>query len=58
MIKPEKLLLSRLSEGPALVVHGSDTVDCEGPLVFIDIDDRDKISGAVVPAETARHASP
>jgi hypothetical protein len=30
MVKPERQLLGRLSEEPALVTRGSDTVDCEG----------------------------
>ena len=34
--KPESKLLSRLSEDPALVVRGTDTLDTEGELVFID----------------------
>jgi len=34
--KPESKLLSRLSEDPALVIRGSDTVDSEGELIFID----------------------
>lgn len=36
IVKPEAKLLSRLSEDPALVIRGSDTIDCEGELVFID----------------------
>jgi hypothetical protein len=36
MTGPERKLLSRLSEDPALVVRGSDTVEAEGELVFID----------------------
>jgi len=36
MEKPEHQLLSRLSEEPALVTRGSDAVDCEGEVVFID----------------------
>ncbi len=36
MVAPEKRLLARLVEQPALIIRGSDSVDCEGELVYID----------------------
>ena len=36
MVQPEKHLLSRLAEVPALIARGSDAVDCEGEVVYVD----------------------
>ena len=36
LVAPEKRLLARLEEQPALIIRGSDSVDVEGPLVFLD----------------------
>jgi aminopeptidase YwaD len=44
LVEPEKRLLARLEEQPALIVRGSDTVDCEGPLVFLERRDLPKIA--------------
>lgn len=44
LVDPEKRLLARLEEQPALLIRGSDTVDVEGPLVFLDGRDLPKIA--------------
>ncbi len=43
MTRPEPRLLARLAEQPALLVRGSDAVDCEGELAFVDRRDVPKL---------------
>ena len=44
LVSPEPRRLARLVEQPALIIRSSDTVDCEGELVFLDKRDRAKIA--------------
>jgi hypothetical protein len=44
LVSPEPKLLARLVEQPALIIRSSDTVDCEGQLVFLDRRDMPKLA--------------
>jgi len=46
MVSPEAKRLARLVEQPALLIRGSDTVDCEGELVYLDRRDVAKLAEA------------
>jgi aminopeptidase YwaD len=46
MVSPEAKRLARLVEQPALLIRGSDTVDCEGELVYLDRRDVPKLGEA------------
>lgn len=48
LVAPEAKRLARLADQPALLVRGSDTVDCEGPLVYLDRRDVPKLGDAGV----------
>lgn len=43
LVLPVPELLARLAEQPALMARGSDTVDCEGELVYLDQRDMPKL---------------
>lgn len=45
MVEPQARLLARLDDQPALIVRGSDNVDCEGELVYLDRRDEGKLEG-------------